>query len=175
MDILVNPSRPNEVYAAVGNESTTPSSLVYQSTDGGSSWIDFGDGLPGLGHTECMAIDTVHKRLLVAADLGIYVLDLETGISGPPMAVGVNKPLLFVYPNPFNLVTEVALHLPHDSDAIIEIFDMLGRLVERRNLGRVRAGVTQFKIDGVSLASGAYLLVIGLETQILSAKLLLIK
>ncbi len=60
------------------------------------------------------------------------------------------------YPNPFNPTTTITFSLAKTSDTELEVFDLLGRQVEKMNLGRLGAGEHSVGFDGSSLASGVY-------------------
>lgn len=61
------------------------------------------------------------------------------------------------YPNPFNPSTKIAFELPRAENVTIEIFDLLGGLVERTDMGRLSAGRHTYDFDASALASGIYL------------------
>jgi len=60
------------------------------------------------------------------------------------------------YPNPFNPTTTIAFTLPSRSRVNLEIIDMLGRTVERLDLGVLSNGGHSVEFDGSALASGVY-------------------
>jgi hypothetical protein len=60
------------------------------------------------------------------------------------------------YPNPFNPTTTIAFTLPSRSRVELEIIDVLGRTVERLDLGSLSHGEHSVEFDGSSLASGVY-------------------
>jgi hypothetical protein len=64
--------------------------------------------------------------------------------------------LLRTYPNPAQHAT-IQYTLPRDSDVTIEVFDVAGRLVERRELGLQSAGIRDASIDGRERPAGVYL------------------
>jgi hypothetical protein len=62
------------------------------------------------------------------------------------------------YPNPFGLVTEIALDLPTAGNVRVEIYDVLGRRVLVVQDGEMQAGTNRLvQIDGSRLASGLYI------------------
>ena len=60
------------------------------------------------------------------------------------------------YPNPFNAKTSIAYDLPIQSNVKIEIFDMLGRLVETLEDGEKPAGRYRVIWDASDVSSGIY-------------------
>jgi len=60
--------------------------------------------------------------------------------------------LLGSYPNPAVSQSTIRYSLPEASDVMLEVYDVKGRLVDRRDLGRMQAGVqtTPLKYQGLS-------------------------
>lgn len=79
------------------------------------------------------------------------------------------------YPNPFNPSTTISFSLPRSSDARLEIFDLLGRTVESRDLGTLSAGDHALSFDASRLASGVYFYRVSSESGSLSRKMVLLK
>jgi len=61
------------------------------------------------------------------------------------------------YPNPFNPVTIIQYEVPHASDVVLEVYNLLGQSVARLVHENQRAGLHQATFDGSRLASGAYI------------------
>jgi len=61
------------------------------------------------------------------------------------------------YPNPFNPTTTVAFSLPSRSAVRFEVYDMMGRQVESRDLGILSSGDHEIPFDASAMASGIYL------------------
>ena len=59
-------------------------------------------------------------------------------------------------PNPFRAATAVRYALPRTSEVTVEVFDVLGRLVQRVDAGLQAAGPQQTTIEGAGLSAGAY-------------------
>ena len=79
------------------------------------------------------------------------------------------------YPNPFNPATIIAWNLPSRSTARLDVFDILGRLIESRDLGLLPAGPGQIEFDGSELASGVYLYRFATESASVTRKMILVK
>ena len=60
------------------------------------------------------------------------------------------------YPNPVNPTTTIACTLPSRSQVNLEIINVLGRTVDRLDLGALSNGSHSVEYDGSSLASGVY-------------------
>ncbi|MDI6400534.1 CotH kinase family protein [Balneolaceae bacterium ANBcel3] len=61
------------------------------------------------------------------------------------------------YPNPFNPMTSIRYALPVESQVRIEVFDVMGRLVETLVNEHQRSGVHHVTWDASEMASGIYL------------------
>ncbi|MDP1678098.1 MAG: T9SS type A sorting domain-containing protein [Bacteroidota bacterium] len=64
--------------------------------------------------------------------------------------------LLGNYPNPFNPSTTIKFTMPIKGDVILQVFDVLGRLVTTQNLGTRETGVQEVTFNASHLASGVY-------------------
>ncbi len=60
------------------------------------------------------------------------------------------------YPNPFNPTTTIQFDLPEGGDAVLEIFDILGRRISRIERRGLNYGTHKIYFNGSCLASGVY-------------------
>ncbi len=60
------------------------------------------------------------------------------------------------YPNPFNPTTTIQFDLPEGGDAVLEIFDVLGRRISRIERRGLNYGTHKIYFNGSGLASGVY-------------------
>lgn len=79
------------------------------------------------------------------------------------------------YPNPFNPTTTIAYQLSVGSTARLDIIDMLGRIVDSRDLGWLPAGQGRIEYDATGLASGVYFYRLATETAVQNKKMILLK
>lgn len=89
-------------------------------------------------------------------------LDVREDNRGQPTGKPTTFHLLQNYPNPFNTETVITFALPHSSNVIIEIFNILGQKVRDLVDERVSAGYKKVVWDGrgnagKQVASGVYL------------------
>ncbi len=61
------------------------------------------------------------------------------------------------YPNPFNPATTIRFSLPEKTDLKIDVYNMLGQLIETLAQGIYEAGYHKIKFNASSLASGFYI------------------
>jgi hypothetical protein len=79
------------------------------------------------------------------------------------------------FPNPFNPVTVVRYALPVESDVLMSVYDVIGRLVKVILDSRMPAGTHETLFRADDLPSGTYLLNVKVGKQTQTLKLLLIK
>ena len=99
---------------------------------------------------------THHFRLKQIDFDGTFEYSEETTV-----IIGLNTPYLLTsaFPNPFNPQTNFSLSIATSQHVIIDLYDILGRLVQPVFKGDIPASSTQhFSIDGSRLSSGTYLI-----------------
>ncbi len=87
--------------------------------------------------------------------------------------------LLQNYPNPFNPTTNIVYRLSEESNVEIEIYNVLGKIVESANIGKNKAGTHNYLFKANNISSGIYFYRITAKLQnkifIDTKKMLLIK
>lgn len=79
------------------------------------------------------------------------------------------------YPNPFNPTTTISFTLPRSSEVRLEVFDILGRSVDSRDLGHRSVGEHAVEYDASALSSGVYFYRLVTDYAQQSRKMLLVK
>lgn len=79
------------------------------------------------------------------------------------------------YPNPFNGITTVQMHLPTAAEAALTIYDLAGRVARIVFNGRLAAGDHAFEINLDDLATGAYFCRLQADDLVATQKMLLIR
>ncbi len=79
------------------------------------------------------------------------------------------------YPNPFNPTTTIAFTLARRSQVTLEVIDILGRVIDERDLGTLAAETHEVPFDASGLASGVYFYRITTEFGSESRKMMLLK
>ena len=79
------------------------------------------------------------------------------------------------YPNPFNPSTTIGFSLPVRSTVELTIIDLLGRTIERRDLGVLSAGDHEVHYDATGLTSGVYFYRIATDQFSDARKMVLLK
>ncbi len=150
--VVVDPLYPERLH--VGNDLG-----VYVSHDGGSSWQDFGEGLPEAVIVMDLGISPSTRKLRVATHgNGAYERRLlETTVSvAEPANVVTDLRLGQNYPNPFNSETTIQFELPREMEVTVSIYDVLGRAISNLIRARLQAGPHQVTWDARDFPSGIY-------------------
>ncbi|MEM1127474.1 MAG: SdrD B-like domain-containing protein [Bacteroidota bacterium] len=113
---------------------------------------------------------------------GETVNGVDAGVRGPSLVGVAPHPdlpaqvtLLGNYPNPFNPVTTVRFGLPRAGPAELTVYDLLGRVMERRTQAPYPAGYHDVQIDARDWPSGVYVYRLRTGGQVLSRTMLLLK
>ena len=117
--------------------------------------------------------DGTRRAGWVIDDPIIVGLHQDTALT-PPLRPG-RLELLPAAPNPFNPSTTIGWTMPEAGPARAQLFSLDGRLVRTLWEGSCPAGVRTLRLDGVGLASGAYLLRVSAAGESRVQKLLLLK
>jgi subtilisin family serine protease len=84
------------------------------------------------------------------------------------------------FPNPFNPSTTLRVDMPHDEEAEVAVFNILGQVVKTLFVGVLRSGSQQFRWEGINeqgapVSSGIYIARLRTKSMLVSTKLLLLK
>jgi hypothetical protein len=111
-------------------------------------------------------------------DAGAYLLafplDQILAADEPPPPIP-HALALGASPNPFNSSTRLTFSLARSGNALLDVFDVTGRLVERSSLGRRAAGDHAILWNAPSLPSGIYFARLQAGSQNATTRLLLIR
>ena len=92
---------------------------------------------------------------------GSFLADDKIGVTNPPENLPDQFSLWQNYPNPFNAITTIPLELTQKATVILEIYDLLGRKIEKLFQGNLEAGKHCFNFPDLesdcNLHSGVYL------------------
>ena len=79
------------------------------------------------------------------------------------------------YPNPFNPKTTIHFSIPSKSHVKINIFNILGELIQEYDLGFIKPGDQMFTLNGKSLPSGQLMIQLITDFGVMSQKVTLLK
>ena len=150
---IVDPLDPRHVY--VGTDLG-----AFVSTDAGTSWEAFGDGLPEAVIVSDLSISPSSRMLrCVTHSNGVYERPLLLpGVSGvvPQAGHAAEFALEQNYPNPFNPSTAIVFYMGHEGHARLAVYDIAGRRVALLADGRREPGKHAVRFDASGLSSGVY-------------------
>jgi hypothetical protein len=115
-------------------------------------------GAEGIYYARVGGVEYGEPRLAVSAEGG-------PGAAGTALAVEA-------WPNPFRDRLTVALTLSGGGPAVLQVVDMLGREVARRDLGALAAGAHTLPLDLGPLPAGAYVVRLRTEGSVAASRLL---
>jgi len=158
-------------------EALEPDSVVYADPDDTVS-VYFSIRLPKLNSdTANMIYYSVFSHLdtTVSVDDSVKVFMSVTDVDDPSIILPHGFALHQNYPNPFNPTTTISFVLPARSETRLEIFNILGRSVDTRNLGVLSGGPHEIEYDASAQASGVYFYRVVTEHASESKKMILLK
>lgn len=79
------------------------------------------------------------------------------------------------YPNPFNPVTTIPFDVPHQTDVVMNVYDILGRRVQVLVNEQMQPGSYNMQFDASRFASGTYFVRMVADGQVFTRKIMLIK
>ena len=101
----------------------------------------------------------------------IYSSSIKVGQSAKKEVIKVGQN----YPNPFNPTTSFTVEMPSAGDAVINVYDLVGKTIQTIYEGTLSKGVHTFTFDGSSLPSGIYLYEIKTPSASIVKKMILTK
>ncbi|MBN2012433.1 T9SS type A sorting domain-containing protein [candidate division KSB1 bacterium] len=147
------------LYVAVKNDG------VFQSRNGGQSWINITENLTDRAFT-CLNVDRNDARIAyLGTETGIYMYT-EQPLTDMNRSAGIQQIDRFTinqnYPNPFNSSTIISYTLPEAGEARITIYNTLGQQVQEFVRHHPEAGQYSLRWDGTNqngepVNSGVYM------------------
>jgi hypothetical protein len=137
------------------------------SLDGGAHWQTIIESVkaseqrylwtvPRVSSNACRMriIDTTDNRM--TSGIGAFAIVTLTGVEDEQDASP--RPFVTVsnHPNPFNPSTTIRFELGMPGRVTLTVYNALGQLVRRYDLGRKERGRHEFLLDGAGLPSGVY-------------------
>jgi photosystem II stability/assembly factor-like uncharacterized protein len=149
--VIVDPLFPDHVY--VGNDFG-----VYLSTDGGTTWESYSEGLPTVVMVFDLKISPLDRKLRVATHgNGAYQRDLfeEDNVATEDLKESI---ALELFPNPSNGPFTLQFNNPETQELRIELVDVKGRLIKVFADRTFSEGTQQLDLVAENLPAGAYFL-----------------
>lgn len=122
-------------------------------------------------------VGVVDDYAIVADRYSLMVYELADGasIKPQPLPLPVDVELMHSYPNPFNATTTIEFKVLRAGRVCLEIYDVLGRRVERLRDDFLDAGHYRVQWDAAGVSSGTYFVKLTQTHDTRSAKLTLIR
>jgi hypothetical protein len=149
--LAINPKNPDELLLGIyGNEH-----IILRTTNGGTNWSSFADGMLVPGRVNTIVFDTLNNRVYAGVSSGLYIHQRLTSVSSEP-AQTRRFELYQNYPNPFNPSTTISFATQETGTATLKVLDILGREVVLVMNQRISPGQHRVVLDASSLAAGIY-------------------
>ncbi len=131
---------------------------LFQSHDSGQNWEDFfNEGSRATAYVTRTLIDPIDTtRVFLATNNSVWsitrtMVGIDDDLDMIPVAFSTSS-----YPNPFNPSTTIEYNLPEQAFVTVDIYDLLGRKVERLIGEDQQAGRYRVIWDAKNQASGLY-------------------
>lgn len=164
-DIEIEYLDTSKVMAVLTYQNNSQSSGCSISTNNGSTWGQYNNGLPQLITLTAVAYGSLAAGILAvflgtdfnAADgARIYKWLKTIGIHPTSSEIPNEYSLSQNYPNPFNPNSNIKFQISKLSDVRLIVFDALGREVETLVNRQLKPGTYEVDFDGSKLSSGVY-------------------
>ncbi|MFA5834149.1 MAG: T9SS type A sorting domain-containing protein [Bacteroidota bacterium] len=150
--VVINPFDTKQVY--VGNDLG-----VYVSTNNGTTWISFNNGLYDATSIMDLSISRKNKSVrAVTHGNGVFERKLFDGITSirPEPSVATEFRLEQNYPNPFNPTTTLRFEIEVSSFVTLTVYDETGKNVSTLVSEQKEPGTYSVQWNGSQFASGVY-------------------
>ena len=153
ISVIVDPNNSEHVY--VGNDLG-----VFVSTNGGTTWEDFNEGLPSAVIAMDLNITLANNVLRVATHgNGVYerklLSTIVTKVDNDEI-VSEYFQLEQNYPNPFNPSTRIQYAVSNRQFVSLKVYDVLGNEIAVLVNEEKSAGIYEIEFDAIGLSSGIY-------------------
>jgi Secretion system C-terminal sorting domain len=157
-----------------GNFYTSGNGGVFKSTNDGVSFTNF-----NFTYTSNQILCFQNKILVAASGTsngGVYIYsDSLVGTKESNSSIPRKSALHQNYPNPFNPETVISYDLPYTSGAVLEVFDVNGKLISLLVNEKQTSGTHKVKWDGSEYPSGVYFYKLTADQYSDTRKMVLIK
>lgn len=99
------------------------------------------------------------------------MINLPTSVASNGLFLPGEFTVIGNYPNPFNSQTVIVFNLPEESIVVLQIHDVLGRLIEKINAGKMPAGTREILYEASALATGVYIYTLSTDHGVQSSKM----
>ena len=132
---------------------------IYRSDNNGDTWIsqyhDSSDMVLHIDYSRYGNIITAYAICLNGKILKSRQT-VTTGIHNISSEMPAGYSLSQNYPNPFNPATKINFSIPKSENVKLKVFDISGRLISEMVNEKLSAGIYEYELKGINLASGTY-------------------
>lgn len=150
--VFSDPVYPNNIY--VGNDLG-----VYASTNGGTTWGEYRNGMPYAIVFDLSYVPVSRKMRALTHGAGIWEIKLAavpTSVLNEGSGIPKEFALKQNFPNPFNPVTRIDFSVSKQSNITINVYDVSGKLLKTLVNEKHSAGNYFVNFDAYGLSSGVY-------------------
>jgi len=122
-----------------------------------------------------VVLNVIHNAEGDQFDLPISFVVAPRGVSLENDPLPTELKIEKIYPNPFNGVARIGIALPQAASAVLRVYDLTGRELQRLSLGRLPAGRSEFSFNAEELPAGLYLLKLEAESTSTLSKAVLVR
>lgn len=171
--IEINPQNSEELYIGTGGGSPQ-TNLLFRTTNGGEDWINFSNGLTGVGHVESIVISPAYGKVYAGSARGIYIYDYVNFVNQKPSKMPIFFKLDQNYPNPFNSTTIIPYTLLKREYVTLKVYDVSGRQISALLHGYQAPGGHNIVWNAEGLPGGVcfYKMTVGSHTMVRKALLI---
>jgi photosystem II stability/assembly factor-like uncharacterized protein len=148
---------------------------ILRTTTGGESWIAVPSPTTMSLSSVCFT-DRFHGWIVGDSGAILRYFDGSVTMSSKTESRIVPSSMeLSLYPNPFNPQTTIALSIAKSSNAIVRVYDVIGRELETIYSGELRPGIYTFSWSPRNVSTGIYLVSAMANNQIMTKKAMLLR
>jgi len=159
----------------VYSESTTAQFVHYKVYNGGHQWFGSISANSNIGYLGVNNHDINTNEELInfflQYRLSDFIPELKIDNLIFPKKFSFNQ----AYPNPFNPATNIQFDLPEDTDVLLEVYDISGRIIEELHNSTMQAGYHSITWDATMYSSGIYFVKLHAGKFHRTQKLMLVK
>jgi hypothetical protein len=153
---------------------------IYSTTDYGTSWTQM--AVPSItmdGVLLDAAQDSTGKFQAYGANLYSQIFGIKetlpTGVRNDDGIAGGNVTLYHNEPNPAVSTTRISFDLKNSASVSLDVRDVLGMSIQRRDLGRVESGHHSLTMDLSAIPAGSYYYTINCNGENFTRRMIVVK
>lgn len=178
---FMSPATINSLFTAPNGDMYLGHGSAARSVDNGVNWYNVEKGLvismPDWPTVISLAADS--NGFIYAGSMmkGLFTTNSKFTTDAEHMNSGVSSinRSVNIFPNPFNSSAQINYFIPYPSTVTIELFNIIGVMVELLKDGPVPAGLNSYTLNAENMPSGIYFLRLRTPDNISTTKVILQK